>query len=292
MATPQEALNAIRQRMLAAMLAACALVAGCAKQPADAPRRRADDESALKADLQKIAGARVLFGHQSVGRDVLGGLTTLSNELQVPLRIVSIDGMPPDDAPGLFHSQIGSNGDPAGKCEVFAGLLTRPERPRYDVAMMKFCYVDLVRDGTVSVKQMMDSYVRTAGLVNEARPDVKLVHVTVPLMADPPGKKTMLKRMLRRPVDGDEDNVLRNSFNDELRRRFANERVFDLATVESSYPNGERSSFKRDGKTVYSLASEYTTDGGHLNAAGQRRAAVELVRTLAAAVAGPASEPG
>jgi lysophospholipase L1-like esterase len=242
------------------------------------------DLSIVSRDMQTIANARILLGHQSVGRNVLAGLKSLSAETGVPLRIVEIDVLPPDDQPGVFHTAIGNNGNPDGKCEVFSLLLTRPEQPKYDVAMMKFCYVDLGAGTPLSVDAMLERYERMTRGIREQRPDVQLVHVSLPLMADPPGKKTYLKRLLNRSTERDQDNVLRNAYNAGLRERYEGEPLFDLAAVESTLPNGERSYFMLDDRPVYTLAKEYTEDGGHLNDIGQRRAAAEFVRTLAQAL--------
>jgi hypothetical protein len=245
--------------------------------------------SAVKADLQAVSKARILLGHQSVGRNILIGLEALAAEVGVPLRIESINGVPPDSAPGLFHSEIGVNGDPAGKCEIFSSLLNRPERPLYDLAMMKFCYVDLQQGTPLDAAAMLDRYSALVDAIKRQRPDIRLVHITLPLRADPPGKKQMLMRLLGRSTE-DANNALRNAFNDGIRQRFPSEPLFDLAVIESTLPDGSRSMFSRDGRPVYTLAREYTDDGGHLNELGRRRAAIAFVRTLASALQTGAGE--
>src|SRR5688572_21291816 len=92
------------------------------------------NSSSAKQDLETLSTARILFGHKSVGQNVIEGLQDLSAELGVSIRILPVNGVPPDDAPGFFHSEIGDNGDPDGKCERFSQLLTRPEKPAYDLA--------------------------------------------------------------------------------------------------------------------------------------------------------------
>jgi lysophospholipase L1-like esterase len=251
---------------------------------------RAVDMAEVKASLEKVAAARVLLGHQSVGRNILAGIETLSKEAGVPIRIVEIDGVPPDDGPGLFHSHIGKNGDPEAKCEAFEQLLVRPERPAYDAALMKFCYVDLKRGANIEAQAMLDRYTRTVQRLAEQRPDVRLVHVSLPVVSGAPNTlRTKVKRLIGRDIPSDADNALRNAFNDKLRERYGSEPFFDLAALESTYADGSRSSFTRDGKTIYTLAREYTYDGGHLNEVGQRLAAAELLRTLAAVVSEPAT---
>jgi hypothetical protein len=270
-------------RGLFAVAALAMSLTGCSPD-AHVAQPQAVDMSAVRADLESLARARILMGHQSVGRNVIAGLAELSQELQVPLRIIVIDGVPPDSGPGFFHSEIGKNGDPAGKCEIFGQLLNRPERPAYDLAMMKFCYADL-REGTpLSADDMLGRYSKLVDSLLAQRPDVKLVHITLPLKAQPRGRTTAMKRFLGMGTAEDSDNVLRNAFNAGLRERFAGKPLFDLATVESTRPDGSRSAFTADGKIEYMLAAEYTEDGGHLNELGRRRAAIEFVRALAAAL--------
>ncbi len=243
--------------------------------------------AAVATDLRVLAQARVLLGHQSVGRNILAGVQSLAQQAGVSVRIEEI-GATADIQPGLFHSAIGRNGDPAGKCEAFAALLDRPERPQYDVAMMKFCYVDFERGTTADVEQMLERYTRMVQRLREQRPDIRLVHVTVPLRSDPPGWKTTVKRLLGRATDEDGANVLRNEFNAGLRQRFAGEAIFDLAAAESTLPDGSRSSFTQDGRTMYTLARRYTTDGGHLNEEGQRWVAAQFLHCVAQTLRSPA----
>jgi hypothetical protein len=272
----------LRLGCIVLVMSVCGAMTACSNGSDSVEMKEASlDLSAIAEDMRTVARARVLLGHQSVGRDVLAGLATLSAETGVPLRVVQIDGLPPDEEPGVFHSSIGENGDPNSKCEMFSQLLTREERPAYDLAMMKFCYVDIDEGVPLTQEQMFDSYEKLVENIKAKRPDVTLVHITVPLRADPPGKRTWLYRKLGMAVYGDEYNVARNRFNDALRERFGAEPMFDLAAVESTLPDGSRSSFERDGKTIYTLAPGYTHDGGHLNPPAQRRAAAALIKTLA-----------
>jgi hypothetical protein len=245
------------------------------------------DMTALKADLQAIARARILFAHQSVGRDLLAGVQELAREAAVPLHIRRIDGVAQEPGPGLFHTEVGRNGDPDSKVEAFAGLLTGPERPAYDLALLKFCYED-VHQGAKQAG-LLQRYEARMDAVQSARPDVRLLHVSVPLRADPPGWKTTLKRWLGRETWEDADNARRNDYNDELRLRFGGGRLFDLAMIESTLPDGTRSGFTLGGKTVYTLAQAYTRDGGHLNELGRRQAAAAFVHALARALTAGAS---
>ena len=57
--------------------------------------------------------------------------------------------------------------------------------------------------------------------------------------------------------------------------------VFDLAYYESLYQDGKRSVFKYKGDKYYSLARQYSSDGGHLNKKGRILIAGELLNFLA-----------
>lgn len=258
------------------LLILCMALMGCSKQVEPPSVMTAD----MKAGLQTLAQARILLGHQSVGRNILAGVQSLADQAGVSLRVLEIDGSPPDSAPGLFHSAIGKNGDPNSKCESFELLLNRPVEPPYDLVMMKFCYVDLNEDTPLTAEQLLDSYQAMVNRIRNLRSNVKIVHLTLPLRSDPKEWKTPIKRALGRGTYEDRGNVLRNAFNEGLRNRYRDEPIFDLAAVESTRADGRHSSFKQDGRTIYTLAPEYTDDGGHLNVQAQRLVAGEFVRVV------------
>lgn len=240
--------------------------------------------AAYKGDLEALSRSRIFFGHQSVGRNLLQGVADLSRQVNSPLRIVGIESTGVDSLPGLFHVDIGKNKEPIGKIAAFAQLLQQPSQPAYDVALLKFCYEDLSRDGLQNPHTLVEEYARSVAAIRAAQPHLRLIHVTVPLRADPSGWKTPVKRLLQRPTEEDADNELRNAFNVELRNRFAGEALFDIAEVESTLPEGKRSFFMRGGDTVYTLAQAYTTDGGHLNEIGRQQVAAAFVRVVAGVV--------
>jgi lysophospholipase L1-like esterase len=103
----------------------------------------------------------------------------------------------------------------------------------------------------------------------------------MPLTTRSPGWKRMLNRILGRREAADVANVNRERYNIGIRTRYPGDPLFDLAAVESTAPDGSRSTFALNGETGYALIEEYTTDGGHLNVRGRMAAARELVRVLA-----------
>ena len=57
----------------------------------------------------------------------------------------------------------------------------------------------------------------------------------------------------------------------------------DIAYFESTYPDGKRSTFTKEGKSYFDLAPEYTYDDGHLNEKGRQWVAEHLLNFLATA---------
>ena len=100
---------------------------------------------------------RILFGHQSVGMDLLRGIHSLS----VSATISDIDtGSPSNKGYGIFHFRIGENGDPYSKIDEFAAHIQSRET-RWDVAAMKLCYVDI--DRHTDVDEVFEHYRQMAG---------------------------------------------------------------------------------------------------------------------------------
>jgi hypothetical protein len=115
-------------------------------------------------------------------------------------------------------------------------------------------------------------------------PGTRFVHVTAPLSTVQAGPKAWVKRLLGRSPYGLVENGKREDFTSLLRNAYAGkEPVFDLALVESTLPDGGRSTVTANGRALPVLASLYTDDGGHLNEEGRLRAARELVAVLASA---------
>src|SRR5687768_9629279 len=88
----------------------CVLAATFAIGCGDVTERTQLPPSNLKPDLDVLARARIYFGHQSVGNNVLDGLAALATKEGVELRILEA---PADDGrPGIIHARIGQNRAP------------------------------------------------------------------------------------------------------------------------------------------------------------------------------------
>ncbi|HET9654090.1 MAG TPA: hypothetical protein VFP72_01965 [Kineosporiaceae bacterium] len=230
--------------------------------------------------LAAVARTRVFFGHQSVGMNLIEAIPKVYAEHGVSAPAIAQDTAPEGSA-GFVHAFIGENTRPETKLAAFDSALRGGMAGKVDVAFMKFCYVD-VTAGT-DVDALFAKYRDTLAALQRDYPKVRFLHVTVPLttIRSQSGLRATVKRVLGRG-DGDvADDAARERLNTLIRKEFPADRVFDLAAVESTTPDGGRVSGTLDGKDVYALYDGYTGDGGHLNDLGADRAAAGLLATIA-----------
>ena len=238
-------------------------------------------DARTRLDLESVARRSVLFAHQSVGMNVLAGIRELSEREGVPLHIVDVSTTPVVAPRTFAHLFVGQNGSPTTKLDGFTRALEAlpPDAP--DIALVKFCYVDFAP--ATDAAALFARYRSTVADLQARRPGTRFVHVTAPLSTVQSGPRAWVKRLLGKAPYGLVENVRREEFNALLRNAYGGkEPVFDLALVESTLPDGTRSTVPVNGGTVPVLASSYTDDGGHLNEAGRLRAARELLSVLAA----------
>ena len=224
-----------------------------------------------------LATKRLYFGRQSVGRNIIDGVqAVLADHPEIPLQVFESTTFDSSSPPGLYHSGVGQNGDPGSKTSAFTGVVSA-SRPA--VAMLKFCYLD-VEDGK-NPDSLFARYQADMSALQKRRPDLVVVHVTMPLTTASSWRGILMAK-LRRRSSANDLNLIRNRYNALLRQAYVGkEPVFDLARVESTHTDGSRSYFVRGGDTVYTLAPELTDDGGHLNPEGRRAAAEAFLAVLA-----------
>lgn len=277
------------QKALWSAFAGCVLVgmAGAVYWVASTPRiapvePEAVDLSALDGvsaeAWAKLRTRRIYFGHQSVGSNIIAGIEAiLRRKPEIGLRIVSTADPNAFDAPGLIHGPIGVNGDTRSKMHDFAAVVLGSNGPRLDVALMKFCYADLTSASDPA--GVLAAYQEMIDEIARQRPDVQILHSSVPLTAVRSGPKALIKRLLgHRP---DNDNAVRGAYNQALRSTFEGREIFDIAAVESSATDARPMLVEAGGRGWPSLAPELTSDGGHLNPGGQVVVARELLLLLA-----------
>lgn len=229
--------------------------------------------------LEKVRSLRVYFGHQSVGKNILGGLQALAAESSAyKLNIVETDAPEKITGPVFAHFRVGSNMTPDSKIESFRDHLSISGKG-VDVAFFKFCYVDVGAD--TDWEALFRKYQQMITDIREHFPELVILHVTIPVKTIDGGVKGIVKKVLGKPT-GEEANVARTRYNDLLRKEYlGKEPFFDLAKVESTAPDGSRMQGEKNGARYESLHPLYTDDGEHLNGRGGRRAAMALLSSLA-----------
>ncbi len=234
-------------------------------------------KSIPESTWQRLAGEKIYFGHQSVGYNIVDGLEQIKKENpQIKLAIVEIKDASPLNAPSFAHSEVGHNEDTHSKMQDFSVHLEKGIGSSADIAFFKFCYVDVTRHSDIDA--LFAEYKKTMESLSKKYPRITFIHTTVPLTVSETSVRSVIKTVLGR----EDNNVKRNRYNEMLRREYGGKApLFDIAQAESTHPDGTRSSFTKSGTTYYSLAPEYTDDGGHLNEQGQRAVAQELLMLLA-----------
>jgi hypothetical protein len=250
------------------------------RSPGVTPSVRVDEPSATQ--LQTVAHTRVLFGHQSVGANVLTGIPALFDAGDVPApRIVETRDAVASDTGFIAHAYVGRNGDPLGKLVDFAEVLDGPLGGEVDVALVKLCYVDI--DATTDVDMVFDAYVTTMADLAARHPDVRFLFTTVPLTADRSLKSKVKAVVGRDDRMGPADNQARQRYNEMIREQYGRTgQLFDIAAVESTMLQGTPTERGEGDGTYYVLNDHLRSDRAHLNEQGAAAAAAELVRVVAA----------
>lgn len=220
----------------------------------------------LAAQLSVLSGKAIYFGHQSVGMNIMDGVRTLLAANTGPEPTVVTSSSAASMGSGIWaEAYNGENYDPALKISAFRATLEGGVGARVNVAFMKFCFVDF--DDAAKWFQaggtpdgLFAQYRSAMSALRSAYPGVRLVHFTAPLLTD------------------SARNARREQYNALVRAAYQGvEPLFDIALLESTDPSGNRVI----GTYGPALYPGYTTDGGHLNAAGQDKVARALVALLA-----------
>lgn len=226
-----------------------------------------------------LAQRKIFFGHKSVGANIIQGIEDLLRQRpSIKLNVRETSDPAVFAAPVFAHALIGTNKDPASKIRRFGEVLADGIGRTADAAFFKFCFVDI--DHTTDIEALFRDYSAALDGWKAAYPSLDLITVTVPLTSRPVGLKARLKKILGRLPWEEADNARRNLYNDKLRGRYADS-LFDLAAIESRIDDKRRATFTKDGGTYDLLHRPYTSDGGHLNEAGRRVVAAELLAFLA-----------
>lgn len=261
--------------------AAVLLLQACGDQMSIAAESVTTSSVHAEANWNRLATRKIFFGHQSVGANILQGVREImAADPSLSLNIV--ESADPSSVPGpaLVEAPVGANGDPSSKARDFAQSLANGLGSAGGIALFKYCYVDVVPGS--NVQQIFDEYRLTLDTLQARHPEITFVHVTMPLTTGEPAAKRLAMRLLGKTTEKTDLNATRNEFNRLLRRTYQGKApIFDLAAIESTRADGSRSFVISGADTVYTLAPEWTYDGGHLNEAARYRAARGFLNVLA-----------
>ena len=222
------------------------------------------------ADVADPAGVKILFGHQSVGGNLLEGVKQQGTVTVMPLA----PGAPPLGGLVLAETLVGRNVDPESKLKDFERLVSE-HAGSLDGAMFKLCYIDF-NQGT-DVPALFDKYTSMMDRLAQAHPKLLIAHITTPLTIVQSGPKAWLKSVFGKARWGYVENQKRAEWNALLKKRYASKApIFDLADLESRTDDGDPVSYEVDGKRFPMLFAGYTDDGGHLNEKAKKKIGQKL----------------
>jgi hypothetical protein len=242
----------------------------------------------------KLSQKRILFGHASVGENMVEGIQDLQQEHpEIELNVIKSETPWNVKTPGFIHfywfdldlwkNSPNTSQITIQKVDVFSTLMETKVGEQMDVAIAKFCWADIKPDTDVS--QVFSHYKAAMSKLMQDFPETTFVQVTTPLVAEPSGSvafKNWIKQLIGKPPFRLSDNVKINQLNELIRSEYAGKApIFDLAEIESTFPDGRRQTFSQDGKEYFSLVPDYTGDMGHLNETGRKIVADKLLVFLA-----------
>lgn len=269
-------------RVFVLFLISSTFILGCNGDRMDGKKPAYHSVREVSASTWKsLSGKRIYFGHQSVGANILEGMRDVMEENpQIELNLVEMTDPSVFNTPAFAHSKVGKNTDPKSKCRAFSDLLNRGIGSKIDIALLKFCYIDVTT--STDVDEVFQEYRNTVASLRQKFPHVVFIHLTVPLTTIETGIKASIKRIIGMKLNGYDENIRREELNTKLRAEYGKkEPLLDIAQLESTYPDGTRLTFTAAGRTYSSMVPEYTDDGGHLNQKGRRIVAEQLLVLLA-----------
>lgn len=221
--------------------------------------------------LSEIRKQYIMFGHQSVGLNIIEGLETLAYNNPERYSLKILNNPSALTQPALVRWINGENFKPHGKIDAFMAKMKSEDANSMvwakvgNIAYFKFCYVDF-NSLDIDINAIFDHYIASMESLITAYPNCMLVHITIPITA------------LIWASDK-QRNVNRHLYNEKLRAYIDSTGgfLYDLADLEAYDESENYQSFEYSGKTYpmmwYSANDPqnngYSYDGGHLNAKGK-----------------------
>jgi len=250
----------VRHFFLSVLLILGVIAVGCDKKVIEDAFFQNELQRISAEKLEKLRAKKILFGHQSVGLNILEGIKLLDGiDGNIKLNVVKLGNVEDLAKPFFAHFAVGENCDPISKIDGFKKEVGNGLGEQIDIAFFKFCYIDF--NEKTDIEKIFLAYVKMVDELETRYPQVTFVHVTVPLISVELGIKDIVKKILGRSgkIGG---NIARNTFNEMLLAKYNNKRpVFDLAKFESLSHDGNNDvTFVKGGKVYRALNPEFTFD--------------------------------
>lgn len=228
--------------------------------------------------LDAVSGTTLLFGHQSVGMNVLDGIAGVYRDASRPPPAI-VEAGAEVDRPSIVHAFVGVNGDPLGKFHAFRELVDAAAGAAPDVALVKLCYTDIT--SATDARAVFEEYRALMSDLETRHPDITFLYTTVPLTTDRSWRANLKALFGSDDQRGPADNLVREAYNTLIRDEYASSgRLFDIAAVEATLSTDPMTR-EHHGERYHVLNSALGADAGHLNDVGARTAAAELMRVIA-----------
>src|SRR5438105_8712607 len=102
-----------RARRILFLFILSGLLTACGGKPVEQSRPLSSLSHVSPAEWNALANRRVFFGHQSVGANIVAGITDiLSSHPEIPIRVVESKDLPGSVIAGFYHAKIGRNEPP------------------------------------------------------------------------------------------------------------------------------------------------------------------------------------
>jgi hypothetical protein len=225
-----------------------------------------------QATMVAIGQQAWLFTHASVGGNMIDGMNALHSGNSTRYKLVTAwvgdsgsraNNPPTPTMAGTIYDCNRGNPGWQAKITYFDNSvrISGWHTPAVVAALDKMCYIDQTANTT--------TYLNSMAALEASYPATRFVYATMPLM-----------------TSSDSDNVLRNQYNAAVRAYCtSNGRLLlDIADIEAFDPNGVQYTFTSGGQTYQRMYPGYSSDGGHLNAAGSERVALGWYAAAAALV--------
>lgn len=230
------------------------------------------DPSVLCLDLlNEIRQQHIMFGHQSVGLNIVEGLEMLATNDQERYSLTILNNPAELNQPALYRWINGENYFPEGKIDSFVTKMeSKDAHGRIwaevaSIAYFKFCYIDF-NSLEIDINSIYERYIASMESLMTAYSNCMFVHVTVPLTAIVWSSDK-------------ERNVNRHKYNEMIRAYVDSTGglLFDLADLEAHDENENYQFFEYKGETYPMMWYDendpynngYSYDGGHLNDKGK-----------------------